>query len=103
MKTIKDRDYSFIHTKRRLLERYAIIIERTDYEYLCNRVKTKDDVTVVMTEIQGGDTQTTYDLKMSFCPDVRVVWSKKRDCITTVLERKENESNKTKTKESNTT
>lgn len=87
MKTIKDRKYSFNHTKKRLKERYDIEITKDDYNLLCNKVKTKDDIVIVMTEIQENDTQYTYDLIFPRRGDIRVVWSEKRQCITTVLKR----------------
>ena len=90
MKTIKDIDYSFKHTKQRLKERYGIDISRTDYNLLCGRVKRKEDVRWISTEYQKNDTQHVYDLSFPFRNDIRVVWSKKRDCITTALNKRRN-------------
>lgn len=87
MKTIKDRDYSFNHTKKRLKERYNIEITMTDYDYLCNKVQTKNDIILIMTETEGDDTQNTYDLQFEYRGIVRVVWSENRQCVTTVLRR----------------
>ena len=87
MKTIKDRTYSFNHTKKRLKERYGIDISIDDYDYLCTKVITNDDITIVMMEKQDSDIQYTYDLDFKQRGAIRVVWSDKRQCITTVLER----------------
>ena len=35
MKTIKDRNYSFNHTKKRLKERYNLDITMNEYDALC--------------------------------------------------------------------
>ena len=84
-KTIKDREYSFNHTKTRLKERYDIDISRRDYEYLCKKVEGKKDASFVMVEYQKNDTQYTYDLRFRYRTSIRVVWSENRNCITTVL------------------
>lgn len=88
MKTVKDRDYSFEHTKKRLKERYNIAITITDYDYLCNKVKGKKDLISVMSEKQDGDIQYTYDLQFQYRGVIRVVWSETRQYITTVLKRR---------------
>jgi hypothetical protein len=87
MKTIKDRNYSFNHTKERLKERYGIDISIDDYDYLCTKVITNDDINIIMMEKQDNDIQYTYDLDFKYKGTLRVVWSDKRQCITTVLER----------------
>lgn len=88
MKTVKDREYSFNHTKKRLLERYGIDITIDDYDYLCTKVITNDDITLRMTEKQDKDIQYTYDLDFKYRGKIRVVWSNERQCITTALERR---------------
>jgi len=35
MKTIKDKEYSFNHTKKRLKERFDLLLTWNDYEILC--------------------------------------------------------------------
>jgi hypothetical protein len=87
MKTVKDRAYSFNHTKERLLERYGIFITIKDYNKLCKKIKDNNGVVMVMMESQKGDTQYTYDLDFKEGQPIRVVWSNIRDCITTALER----------------
>lgn len=88
MKTIKDRNYSFNHTKLRLKERYYIddlTIEQ--YDHMCEKILKKRNVIMVEEEYQANDTQTIYDLEFVHHGPIRVVWSEKRQCITTVLKR----------------
>ena len=87
MKTKKDREYSFNHTKERLLERYDIDISHKDYDYLCTKIINNDGITTVMIEEQDNDTQYTYDIVFKYITTVRVVWSETRQCITTALKR----------------
>ena len=87
MKTIKDKEYSYNHTKSRLLTRYGIEITREDYDYFCRRIQTKDCISLVNIEYQKGDNQYVYDLQFPRRGDIRIVWSEKRQLITTVLER----------------
>jgi len=85
MKTIKDTNYSFEHTKLRMKERYAMSITRDEYDLLCKKVRTKNDVRLIKEEKQDGDIQYVYDLQFTYKGKIRVVWSKERNCITTVL------------------
>ncbi len=87
MKTVKDKQYSFEHTKLRLKERYDMEITMEDYEYLCRRIQNKDYTSLVNIEYQKDDNQYVYDLEFPRRKDVRVVWSEKRQLITTVLKR----------------
>ena len=87
-KTIKDIDYSFKHTKQRLKERYNVDITRGYYDTFCDNIKNNKGVTLVMEEKQKNDTQYIYDLHFQHRSEIRVVWSEKRQCITTALERK---------------
>ena len=88
MKTVKDRWYSFTHTRKRLSERYDIDISEKDYNYLCDTIINKSDIIPVMIEEQDNDTQYTYDVNFKYRATIRLVWSDKRQCITTALERK---------------
>jgi hypothetical protein len=54
-KTVKDRNYSFKHTKDRLKERYDIDISEDDYNYLCEKIEMGTDARVVVIEYQKGD------------------------------------------------
>ena len=87
MKTEKDRWYSFNHTKERLLERYDIDISNKDYDYLCTKIINNDGITTVMIEEQDNDIQYTYDVDFKYKATIRLVWSAKRQCITTALKR----------------
>lgn len=87
MKTIKDKKYSFEHTQERLKERYDIEITFEDYKYLCNKIKSNNDTVLIMTEKQKNDIQYTYDLNFKYRGTIRIVWSEKRQLITTALER----------------
>ena len=87
MKTKKGKQYSFEHTKLRLLQRYSIEITMDNYDSLCHMIKNKIGTTLIDTEKQKNDTQYIYDIKFALNPILRVVWSEKRQRITTVLER----------------
>lgn len=45
MKTIKDKEYSFNHTKERLKERFNLSLTRNEYKMLCNICDLKTLVT----------------------------------------------------------
>jgi hypothetical protein len=87
MKTIKDRTYSFHHTRDRLKERYGIDLDMEGYDFICHKVQNTKDRSLIATEHHKDDTQYIYDLAFHFRGDIRVVWSEKRQCITTVLKR----------------
>ncbi len=86
MKTKKDREYSFNHTKQRLSERYGIKIDRKQYDHICFKVKNHKDVNLIMAEDKQNGLQFIYDY-LHNGKTIRVVWSDERDCITTALER----------------
>ena len=88
MKTIKDRNYSFNHTKQRLQERYDIDdLTMKQYDHMCDKILQRRNAIMVEEEYQDGDTQIIYDLEFVHRDPIRVVWSEKRQCITTVLAR----------------
>jgi len=60
-KTVKDRSYSFNHTKQRLSERYGIDINQDHYDILCDNIKNNKGVVLVMIEKQKNDTKYTND------------------------------------------
>ena len=62
MKTKKDKNYSFEHTKQRLKERYDINIELKHYENMCEQILSKKDIKVIEIEYKKNDIQTIYDL-----------------------------------------
>lgn len=88
MKTKKDRNYSFKHTKLRILQRYNFEIDQDIYDYLCHMVKYGIRAELISEEEQKGDVQKIYDLRHDLAPPIRVVWSEKRQCITTAIKRK---------------
>lgn len=44
MKTVKDKEYSFLHTKSRLKERYGLELYRDEYDTICKNVKIVNGV-----------------------------------------------------------
>ncbi len=87
-KTVKDINYSFEHTKQRLKERYNIDIQRSHYDHLCEKIKQNKDVELIESEYQENDTQHIYDISFRYTRVIRVVWSEKRQYITTALKRR---------------
>lgn len=87
MKTIKDIEYSFNHTKDRFKERYDIDISKNDYDHLCDITRNNFQyIDFVSVEKQKHDTQYVIDLPSKFKgKNIRIVWSIARDCVTTVL------------------
>jgi len=81
MKTIKDKNYSFNHVKKRLTKRYNLDITMAEYNDLCG-VKM---LGFINKEYQKNDTQKIYDVIFKG-KKIRVVFSEKRDLVTTVLE-----------------
>lgn len=79
MKTIKDKNYSFNHVKKRLTERYNLDITISEYDELCG-VKM---LGFINKETQKNP-QKVYDILFKG-KVIRVVFSEKRDLITTVL------------------
>ena len=88
MKTKKDIEYSFNHTKLRLQERYGIDdLTVEQYNHMCKKIIQKRNAIKIETEYQDNDIQIIYDVEFVFIDPIRVVWSEKRQCITTVLKR----------------
>lgn len=88
MKTKKDKNYSFEHTKQQLKKRYNIDILREHYDHLCEKIKQNKDVELIEIEYQKDDKQFIYDMSFRYTSVIRLVWSEKRQCITTALERR---------------
>lgn len=84
MKTIKNRAYSFNHTKERMMSRYDILIDEQDYNEMCERVDKKQDVILISNENQKKDVQQIYDIFFKI-KSIKVVWSKANRLIKTVL------------------
>lgn len=83
MKTIKDKNYSFNHVKKRLTERYNCDITISEYDELCYMIK-KCWVTPITVEKQKNNIQEIYDIVFNK-KMMKVVWSIERQLITTVL------------------
>lgn len=77
-------DYSFGHTRKRMLERYNLNITRQDYDTLCENVRKKKGVTEIGREDQKGCTQIIYTTSFKD-RTILLVYEDTRDCITTVL------------------
>ena len=84
MKTVKDRAYSFNHTRERLELRYGILINEQDYNAMCERIDKKQDVRLISSENQKKEVQQTYDMFFK-SKSIKVVWSKAKRCIKTAL------------------
>ena len=84
MKTKKDILYSYNHTRKRLEERYGILIDVRDYAEMCEHVNKKKDVKFISEEKQKKDIQQIYDMSFKGAP-MRVVWDRANRCIKTVL------------------
>jgi len=88
MKTKKDRTYSFNHTKLRLKQRYNIDdLTIKQYDNMCKKILNSQNTIMVKKEGGKNNIQIIYDLEFVYCDPIRVVWSEKRQCITTVLKR----------------
>lgn len=88
MKTLKDREYSFNHTRKRLKERYDIDLDMEEYDRICDKVQNHKDVILIMAENKQGELQFIYDYYYDYNKGkIRVVWSDERQCITTALKR----------------
>jgi len=93
MKTIKDKEYSFNHTKDRLRERFDLLLTRNEYELLCNICSSKDllgdmcnSKTLVIKENSDQEIHTIF-FKGRY---IKFTFSTKKSCITTVLPEKRN-------------
>jgi len=78
MKTIKNREYSYNHTKQRMLERFNIHINKRDYNKLCNLISSR---TIVMRESVTQEIHIIDWKEKTFT----VVFNTEKNCITTVL------------------
>jgi len=78
MKTIKNREYSYNHTKQRMLERFNIHINKRDYNKLCSLISSR---TIVMRESVTQEIHIIDWKEKIFT----VVFNTEKNCITTVL------------------
>ncbi len=79
MKTVKDRAYSFNHTKDRLLERCQVSLSFDEYNELCQRYI---DNKVTIDNVEGEQIVFLTGFKGNM---IKFVWSNKRKLITTAL------------------
>ena len=100
MKTIKDKEYSFKHTRDRIKQRYDRTVSREWYDNMCTRLgKCEGDWSVLDTD----GSQIIIELELQFTDNIIVVWDNKKKYITTALKDwRINEFNNEKTKNSNT-
>lgn len=85
MKTKKDINYSFEHTKHRLLQRYGLQITRDQYDHFCHMIKNNINATLTDRERQKDDIQLIYVLDLGLDGKIQVVWSETKQRITTAL------------------
>lgn len=88
MKTIKDKEYSFNHTKERLRERFDLLLTKKEYKSLCNICKS--DVKYLNTlVIKESEDQEIHKIFFKGC-NIKFTFNNKKGYITTALpERKE--------------
>jgi len=82
MKRKRDYEYSFTHVKERLLERHNIEIDRDFYGEMNESIKSRVGSPDIGTDNNGEQEIHTMFVKIK---TVRVVYSKSRGRITTVL------------------
>lgn len=82
MKTIKNREYSYNHTKQRMLERFNIHINKRDYNKLCSLISSR---TIVMRESVTQEVHIIEWKNQTFT----VVFNTEKSCITTVLPKRQ--------------
>ncbi len=82
MKTIKDENYSFEHVKQRLKERYNIEIARDFYDRMNKSLRPFIGEPDCGTDNNGDQEIHTMFIKNK---NIRVVYSKSKNRITTVL------------------
>ena len=54
---------------------------------MCKKILNSQNTIMVKKEGGKNNIQIIYDLEFVYCDPIRVVWSEKRQCITTVLKR----------------
>lgn len=78
---MKNKAYSFGHTKQRAKERYNIDLDQRTYDKWCVLARKAD---VINTEKDGQKVQTTHVIVWNN-EKIVCVYENIRDCITTVL------------------
>ena len=80
MKTVKDREYSFRHTRARLKERYGLELYRDEYETICQNTKIMNGVLELNGEKKQKIVKAHFKGKI-----VTFVYALGCDYVTTVL------------------
>jgi len=83
-KNLDQEEYSYQHTKQRLLERYGMTISKVEYHKLCKKVRERKNIISIGTNQQKKGLQLVIDTLFK-SKIITVVWENDRDCITTVL------------------
>lgn len=78
MKTIKDKEYSFNHTKERMIERFNLSLNRKEYETLCGLISEKTLL------IKENNIQEIHIISWKN-KQIKVVFNSEKKYITTVL------------------
>jgi hypothetical protein len=84
-KNLNQKEYGYTHTKQRLGERYNLDITLSEYDLLCDVIRSIKDMEITINEEKDG-LQFVVTIMFKKQP-VTVVWEDRRDCITTVLPR----------------
>lgn len=87
MKTIKDEEYSFNHTKERLLERFNLSLSKEEYKILCELCMTKVSY-INSLVIKESEDQEIHQLFFKG-HNIKFTFNNKKGYITTALPRKE--------------
>ena len=80
MKTVKNRAYSFEHTKQRLQERYGLTITQKEYDTICKNLKIFNGILEEMCEKKMKLCKVEFKGKL-----VTFVYGLGCDYVTTVL------------------
>jgi len=78
------RAYNFNHTKERIAERYGILITKSNYENLCQRIVKRIRVHEIKKENQKRGVQRIFKLQFKK-KDIYVVFLDSLKAITTAL------------------
>ena len=81
MKTLKDKNYSYQHTKQRLSERHNLTLSEYEYNNLCQKFIEKK-IKIIVEEKSNNQVifETTFKNKQ-----IKFVWNNSHQLITTTL------------------
>ena len=83
MKTIKDKKYSFNHTKERLRERFDLLLTEKEYESLCKLCESNVNYADTLV-VKESEDQEIYQLFFKGYM-IKFVFNNKKGYITTAL------------------